>query len=121
MGLQVAFLCSRFLLTDVDTSSPCLSQRPGSPTPPSQSPAPGGRTSEGLSQPRRFLLGQLMSASMLFLTDHVSTESGPVLSASSFHFRGSSDVISSLGLVRRLLGEVWPADHACLYHVALAS
>lgn len=67
---------------------------------------PGAHLSKAFTRPRSFLLlRQLMSTWVLFLTDCVSTESGPVLNSSSSRFCSSSGVISLLGLLRRLLNK----------------
>jgi len=55
--------------------------------------------SNALTLPRSFLLfRQLMSTCVLFFTDCVNTDSGPVLNSSSSRLASSSGVISDLGL-----------------------
>ena len=55
--------------------------------------------SKALTRPRSFLLfRQLINTWVLFLTDYVRTERGPVLNSSSSLFSNSSGVISDFGL-----------------------
>lgn len=57
--------------------------------------------SNALTRPRSFLLFlQFINTCVLFLTDCVRTERGPVLNSSSSLFASSSGVISDFGLVR---------------------
>lgn len=59
--------------------------------------------SNAFTRPNNFLLlRQLMSTWVLFLTDWVSTDSGPVLNSSSSCRANSSGVSSDLGFVRDL-------------------
>lgn len=59
--------------------------------------------SNALTRPSSFLLlRQLMSTCVLFFTDCVSTDSGPVLNSSSSWRANSSGVSSDLGLTRAL-------------------
>lgn len=60
--------------------------------------------SNALTLPSSFLLlRQLIRTCVLFFTDWVRTESGPVLNSSSSRFWSSSGVISDLGLFNKLL------------------
>lgn len=62
--------------------------------------------SNALTLPRSFLLFlQLISTCVLFFTDCVRTDRGPVLNSSSSLFWSSSGVISDLGLFNKLLKE----------------
>ena len=67
-----------------------------------------------LTQPRSvLLLRRLMSPWVLFLTDGMSTESGPKFNSSSSHSCSSSRVICLQGLLRRLTVVAMPSSH---YH-----
>ncbi|CAD6223041.1 GSCOCG00005364001-RA-CDS, partial [Cotesia congregata] len=52
---------------------------------------------------QKLLLYQLINTWVLFLTDWVSTESGPVLNSSSSRFDNSSGVISDFGFANEVL------------------
>jgi len=64
--------------------------------------------SKALTRPKSFLLfRQLMRTWVLFLTDDISTDKGPVLNSSSSLCLSSSNVNSLFGLAINLQKEVW--------------